>query len=319
MDVSLDADHIIYKGWKFGFHKRLAKGVKRWVCTKYKCNAYIKTSGAENEVIFESLTHQHGGEKDVGSADSSTRDDVNFHLVPAKTSLNMDFGLEESTQALRTKNAGSKRKKSAGATCKKTKYSNKENAFDGVDYEQNADEHKGAIPPTKDLNEYSNNIQKKYQNNVLHQESKNCLVSSAKSNTLPSTSTVIPKKNNISFLKTNCLRQANKLKDDLQNLSLENVSNRDNSKSSLVYNTGNEDSESNSEDSESNLECDTDNEDGESSLEYDSDNEDEEDVNRLVEKLYFLHKLKRYYQSSSWIDADIAEIEFILRLRNIII
>ena len=88
--------HEIHKDWKFGFHKRLANRINSWVCTKYRCNAYIKTDDLENEVIFEHLTHRYTGEKDVNFLEVHTKRAVNpeVHLVPDETSLNIDCSLQ---------------------------------------------------------------------------------------------------------------------------------------------------------------------------------------------------------------------------------
>jgi len=90
MDAFLHDKQIIYKGDKFGFHKRLSRGIKRWKCTKYRCKAYIKTDGDnENNVIFERLNHTHEADNDDSWSTTSSRNDndAGFKLTPAKPSL----------------------------------------------------------------------------------------------------------------------------------------------------------------------------------------------------------------------------------------
>ena len=66
------------------------KDIKRWKCTKYRCKAYIKTDGDnENNVIFERLNHTHEADNDDSwsTASSKNDNDAGFKLTPAKSSL----------------------------------------------------------------------------------------------------------------------------------------------------------------------------------------------------------------------------------------
>ena len=60
----LFAKQLFHKTGEFRFHKKLSNGLTRWRCEKYNCNAYVKTNGPENVVIFENLNHTHAVDND---------------------------------------------------------------------------------------------------------------------------------------------------------------------------------------------------------------------------------------------------------------
>lgn len=294
MDVSSDTNHITNKGWKFGFHKRLANGVNRWVCTKYKCNAYIKTGGPENNVIFENLTHRHGGVKDV-SVESNTKDgvnhddNINFQFVPVETSFNMNRLVEEPIQTLNTSNIESLH----GESAQSNEFIEKYTPIEKIKYpaERSTSNTKGEY--------YMDDEQSMSTDNISDDQSLNLkrkLVSRKKSSGY-ATGNLKKCRRGISnhlqgksdtFL-SELERKALEEDDYLQNIDFEQVSSSDESESSLEYNKGRE---------------------------YDTDGN--LDPNVLVKKLYLLNKLKKLYPLRFCIYPEIARIEHILRQEGII-
>lgn len=52
---------IVLKGYKFGFQKKLADDIGRWICTKRTCKSYLKINNL-NIIVDKSIIHNH--EKD---------------------------------------------------------------------------------------------------------------------------------------------------------------------------------------------------------------------------------------------------------------
>lgn len=56
---------IVISGYKFRFHKNLAKNVQRWACSKKSCKCFIKVDEFQNILPDVSgLTHNHEGEEE---------------------------------------------------------------------------------------------------------------------------------------------------------------------------------------------------------------------------------------------------------------
>jgi len=102
--------HFNYKGSKFSFHKNLARGIKRWICTKDNCSAYVKTNDPENYVIFENWTHTHvvnndddDHHKSAGITDITRDNEVDLHSIPAELRINSEKRQEPRMQLIKQK------------------------------------------------------------------------------------------------------------------------------------------------------------------------------------------------------------------------
>ena len=98
------AKQLFHKAGEFRFHKKLSSGLTRWRCEKYNCNAYVKTNGPENVIIFENLNHTHAVDNDDQSRSiiNITRDnEVDLHSIPAEVRINDEKSQESKMQLIK--------------------------------------------------------------------------------------------------------------------------------------------------------------------------------------------------------------------------